>query len=271
MTKRHPTFYFDETPVVIQVESTLFKVHKYHLLESETFRDMSQILQSPSEETEEVTTTKHPLVLNSVTASEFEALLTMLYARRCSSVQSTLTPSMITSAYQLAHMWNFTDLQRYLLVQAEESLDDFEKIRFAKQFDVQGWLVPTYLNVCRRPTPPTTGEAARLGIDDLVMLFRLREEYRPWDPIGGSNPDLDDSNIYCGNCVGHSYLSSDVNPPNTTTDSIFTFYSSSPKCAKCGNQTRDHFKWSRPSGSNRPNRSLEDRIEQWVKGGCAPE
>ncbi|CAE6451038.1 unnamed protein product [Rhizoctonia solani] len=86
-------------------------------------------------------------------------------------------------------MWNFSDLQAYLLAQAETALDDVGKIEFAKEFNMKKWLLPAYLNLCRRSTPPTTDEATKLGVHSLLMVFRLREHYL-WFHLGDVQSDL---------------------------------------------------------------------------------
>ncbi|CUA72030.1 hypothetical protein RSOLAG22IIIB_04891 [Rhizoctonia solani] len=275
MATRHSTFYFDETLVVIKVENVLFKVHKYHLLQSETFSDMFRVPQTGN--SVEGATPENPIILNGVVAADFEALLTVLYARRCSNVQLTLTSSMIVSAFRLAHMWNFSDLRAYLLAQAEETLSDAEKIHFAKKFGIQNWLVPAYLNLCRRPTPPTTDEATKLGLEDVLMIFRLREQYRAWDPIWGSNSGSDDSEKFCDRCFGYSYHSSTVG----STSAPLSFGQPPPsagatpntnKCSKCDKDTKSYFRRNRFTGSNKSeNLSLEKRLEKWVEGGCEAE
>ncbi|CAE6489141.1 unnamed protein product [Rhizoctonia solani] len=276
MATRHSTFYFDETLVVLKVENVLFKVHKYHLLQSETFSDMFKVPQTG--DSIEGATPETPIVLNGVVAADFEALLTVLYARRCSNVQLTLASPMIVSAFRLAHMWNFSDLRAYLLAQAEETLSDAEKIDFAKKFGIQNWLVPAYLNLCRRSTPPTTDEATKLGLDDVLMVFRLREQYRAWDPIWASSSNPDSAEKFCDRCFGFSYHS----PSFGATSSPFTFAppsqpipsiasSSTHKCSVCDKDTRSYFRRNRLAELNNTEQSLEKRLEMWVEGGCEPE
>jgi hypothetical protein len=64
-----------------KVEDTLFNVHKYQLLKSETFSDMFKVPRGADGNPEEGASSEHPIVMQGVTASDFEALLTVLYAR----------------------------------------------------------------------------------------------------------------------------------------------------------------------------------------------
>ena len=63
-----------------QIEDTLFNVHKYQLMKSETFSDMFKIGGESDQEDVEGSSPKNPIVMSGVTASDFEALLTVLYA-----------------------------------------------------------------------------------------------------------------------------------------------------------------------------------------------
>ncbi|QRV93146.1 The BTB (BR-C, ttk and bab)/POZ (Pox virus and Zinc finger) domain [Ceratobasidium sp. AG-Ba] len=158
-TNRHSKFYFDSIVVTIQVEDTLFNVHKYQLMKSEAFSDMFKTVKSSTEGSEEGSSTENPIVLLEVSAVDFECLLTMLYAGRFSSQQPTLNASIITSAFRLANKWNFEDLRASLLSLAKEKLDVIDKIVFAREFGLTEWLVPAHTRLCLRPEPLNTEEA----------------------------------------------------------------------------------------------------------------
>lgn len=64
----------------VKIEDTLFNVHKYQLMKSETFSDMFKIASESSQESGEGSSPENPIVMSGVTASDFEALLTVLYA-----------------------------------------------------------------------------------------------------------------------------------------------------------------------------------------------
>ncbi|CAE6528683.1 unnamed protein product [Rhizoctonia solani] len=53
IVRQHEEFFFDDALVAIQIEDTLFNVHKYQLLKSETFSDMFKIPKVKYDKTEE--------------------------------------------------------------------------------------------------------------------------------------------------------------------------------------------------------------------------
>ncbi|CAE6499026.1 unnamed protein product [Rhizoctonia solani] len=135
--KRHPEFFFDNTLIAIQVEDTLFNVHKYQLVKSEVFSDMFNMPKSESDMPEEGSLPKHPIKLEGVSASDFVALLRVLYANQFSGSQITPEASLVIPAFRLANMFNFPELRSSLLPIAEKNLDDVDRIVFAREFDIK--------------------------------------------------------------------------------------------------------------------------------------
>ncbi|KAJ1305366.1 hypothetical protein OPQ81_000381 [Rhizoctonia solani] len=79
--KHYPEFFLDNTFVAIQMEGTLFNIHKYQLLRSGTFLDTVKVPKVSDGKQEERSSPEHPIETEGLKASEFEALLKMLYAR----------------------------------------------------------------------------------------------------------------------------------------------------------------------------------------------
>ncbi|EUC54513.1 BTB/POZ domain protein, partial [Rhizoctonia solani AG-3 Rhs1AP] len=142
--ERHPEFFFDNTLVAIQVEKTLFNVHKYQLVKSEVFSDMFGIPKPEGDQPEEGSSPENPIELKGVSAADFTALLRVLYASYFSSNPPAPEASLIVPAFRLANMFNFSQLRAFLLPFAEENLDDVDMIVFAREFDIKEWLVPAH-------------------------------------------------------------------------------------------------------------------------------
>lgn len=85
--------------------------------------------------------------------------------------------SLIIPAFRLANMWNFADLRAYLMPLAEKVLGDVDKIVFAREFQVDKWITPAYINLCRRTEPINSEEAAKIGLDGVLLISRTREEW----------------------------------------------------------------------------------------------
>ena len=63
-----------------KIEDTLFNVHKYQLLKSETFSNMFSEAEASGDDLEDGSSPENPIVMPDVAVSDFEALLKVLYA-----------------------------------------------------------------------------------------------------------------------------------------------------------------------------------------------
>ncbi|QRV93149.1 The BTB (BR-C, ttk and bab)/POZ (Pox virus and Zinc finger) domain [Ceratobasidium sp. AG-Ba] len=242
-TKRHQKFYFDNTLLVIQVEDTLFNVHKYQLLKSKVFADMFEAAQG---DPDEGSSPDNPIMLEGVSASDFECLLEVLYATtptsffsHFSTQQPAPEASLVIPAFRLANKWSFDDLRNYLLPLAEKELNDVDKIVFGREFDIKAWLAPAHSSLCLRNEPITDEEAAKLGTNSVALISRLREELRQ-----GTVPP---GNKTCCGCAGYS-----VNDG-----------AEEHKCHKCGGTSHVLTR-----GSDQPNRdAIVEKVQKWVDDG----
>ncbi|KAG8764181.1 hypothetical protein FRC12_008239 [Ceratobasidium sp. 428] len=236
LATKHSEFYFDDSLVVIQVEDSLFKVHKRQLMKSETFSDM---FSTPSGDIEEGTSPEKPIVLEGMAASDFGCLLKVLYASYFSTDRPKIEESLIVPAFRLANNWNFEDLRTHLLPLAEQTLEnDIDKIVLARECDIKQWLVPAHIRLCYRTEPFTTDEVVKLGVHSLLLITRVRDEiFRPV-------PTWESS--MCSGCMGYRVCS------------INSY------CAKCKIGTY----YLSPNGS-RPDEALVMlKVDQWVENGC---
>ncbi|CAE6523992.1 unnamed protein product [Rhizoctonia solani] len=252
--ERHSEFFFDNTLVAIQIEKTLFNVHKYQLAKSEVFSDMFKIPKPAGDEPEEGSSPEHPIRLEGVSASDFAALLKVLYASQFSSHQLAPEAPLVIPAFRLANMFNFSDLRAFLLPLAEKNLDEVDKIVFAREFDIEEWLVPAHVRLCQREKPLSVNEAKKLGVESVLILWRLREQYRT-RPASSMNA----SRYYCSSCSGINYND----------------YDSDGDCDACGGESRV----CRYEGPGRTaqdvtttidDEAIETELKKWVEEGYNP-
>ncbi|KDN37628.1 hypothetical protein RSAG8_10033, partial [Rhizoctonia solani AG-8 WAC10335] len=247
---RHPEFCFDNTLVAIEIENTLFNVHKYQLTKSEVFSDMFKMPKPKGDEPEEGSSLEHPIVIEGVSASDFAALLRVLYASHFSSNQPAPEASLIIPAFRLANMFNFSELRAYLLPLAEKSLGDADKIVFAREFNIKEWLVPAYTRLCEREERLSVEEARKLEVDSVLMISHIREQYR----CAGGGVALSGSafcfNIACGSRV---------------------IYGRNTRCGKC-NTGLDLYRvepGTTGANNNTNNTTIEEKVKQWVEDNYA--
>ncbi|KDN37629.1 hypothetical protein RSAG8_10034, partial [Rhizoctonia solani AG-8 WAC10335] len=96
-------------------------------------------------------------------------------------------------------MFNFPELQKYLLPLAEKNLDDVDKIVFAREFDIKEWLAPAHIRLCQREDHLSAEEARKLQVDSVLMISRMRDQYRTRSSAATTGT------VYCRNCIGVQY------------------------------------------------------------------
>ncbi|CAE6439410.1 unnamed protein product [Rhizoctonia solani] len=239
---RHPEFCFDNTLIAVQIENTLFNVHRYQLIKSEVFSDMFKMLKPEGDEPEEGSSLDNPIVIKGVAASDFAALLRVLYASLFSSHQPTPDAPLIVPAFRLANMFNFSELRAYLLPLAENSLGDVDKIVFAREFNIKEWLVPAYTRLCQREERLSIEEARKFDVDGVLMISHVREQNpsQKGVPISGSYYCYNRS---CGRVVD---------------------YGSDARCPGCQSSI-DLYRIEPRANGNADNTAIEAEVRQWVE------
>lgn len=99
-----------------------------------------------------------------------------MFTSHFSSCQPEPEASLIIPAFRLANMWSFSNLRAYLMPLAEKVLDDVDKIVLAQEFHIDSWVVPAYTRICQRSEPLNSKEAAKIGLEGVLLVSRIREE-----------------------------------------------------------------------------------------------
>ncbi|CAE6408909.1 unnamed protein product [Rhizoctonia solani] len=241
----HPEFFLDNTLIAIQIENTLFNVHKYQLAKSEVFSNIFKMPKHDDGEPEAGSSPEHPIMIHGAAASDFAALLKILYASHFSSNPPTLEVSLIVPAFRAASLLGFSELHTYLLPLAEKNLDDVDKVVFAREFGIKEWVVPALIRLCKREAVLGTEEARKLGVDSVLLIWRVREQHRiRTSPVVG--------NYYCNDCTGLI-----VNGVSAT-------------CSYC--RTKFGYLYRAGTIATNPNTydpALEVEVAKWVEDGYA--
>ncbi|KAH7338037.1 hypothetical protein B0J17DRAFT_628605 [Rhizoctonia solani] len=81
-------------------------------------------------------------------------------------------------------MWNFTELRACLLPYLEKTLNDVDKIVYAREFDIKEWVISVYTKLCFRTEPLNNEEAEKVGLKGVLLVFHLREDKGPLSYCG---------------------------------------------------------------------------------------
>ncbi|KAG8994017.1 hypothetical protein FRB94_010193 [Tulasnella sp. JGI-2019a] len=177
---RHEEYYIDDGNVIFQVETTLFKIHRFFFIRhSEIFQSMFTL--PPGEgNTAEGQCDEVPIYLPGTTAQEFEHFLWIFYSPDFGEYSAPADKW--CSILKLATQWEFASIRslaiRKLNELPDEAIQPADRIVIAHRFQLDGWLLKPYVNLICRPSPLTIEEGRKLGLEDVILLSRAREEIK---------------------------------------------------------------------------------------------
>ncbi|KZP08642.1 hypothetical protein FIBSPDRAFT_688608, partial [Athelia psychrophila] len=119
-----------------------------------------------------------PLILEDINVSHFDKFLSILYPYEYGLYTAT-TVDEWSNILHLADLWGFQSIRALAIKHLVPIASDIDKIVLGKRYAIGGWLVGAYTAVCKRVAPLTEEEGARLGVQDVVRIFTVREESRP--------------------------------------------------------------------------------------------
>ncbi|KAF8271073.1 hypothetical protein EI94DRAFT_1698379 [Lactarius quietus] len=232
---RHPRYFLPDGDVIIKVEDTMFRVHKYFLTrESKMFRSMFHgVTTVPcrdppgSSETNPVVlkatntqqTTYKPNVL--VTSEGFSDLLWVFYNPEYSVYTATIDKWQ--RILDLAQLWDFIQVERLCVRELEKlSIPPVEKIQIYQYFKIDPNLLHgSYVALTTRAEPLDTDEGEKLGLSTSLNIARARELARSpgaTDLFGSTTARLQESEVelVVRNVFGLQESASAQPPPQPT-------------------------------------------------------
>jgi hypothetical protein len=81
------------------------------------------------------------------------------------------------SVLHLSTRWGFASIRRLALGSIEPPTQH-DRLLLARTYSVDDWVIPALAGLCERTTPLTLTEARQMRIEDVVLVFTAREEFR---------------------------------------------------------------------------------------------
>ncbi|RDX39959.1 hypothetical protein OH76DRAFT_1366938 [Lentinus brumalis] len=170
---RHSTFYMQDEMIILRVENTLFRVHRYFLERDSTFfKDFfERTLGHGAGRTDDTA-----LRLKDVSRREFECLLHFLYNGAAGTPNDSILNLvlLLSTASALAFPAARTHAISALDA-ASPPLDPVERVFLAEKYTIPAWLRPAYVELCSRSHALEDAEAEVLGLQTTARLARARE------------------------------------------------------------------------------------------------
>ena len=94
-----------------------------------------------------------------------------------------LVPSLQTveewvSVLDLATLWDFETIRQGVIARLRQTASTVDRICVARRFDIEGWIQPAYIELCRRPASLTLAENTKLGMETATLLADVRVKMR---------------------------------------------------------------------------------------------
>ncbi|GBE77564.1 hypothetical protein SCP_0104420 [Sparassis crispa] len=174
---RHRSLYILDDTVVIRVEDTLYRVHRYFLKRhSSVFAGLFDLPPCPDKPVEG-SGDETPIHLQQVASIDFERLLSLFYPRNVQN-GDLATVDEWTSVLALASKFGFDEFRELAVARLSQIATPVDRIMLSRAYDMTGWLIPAYAELCKRDESLTLQEGLRLGMKDVIMLSHIRQTIR---------------------------------------------------------------------------------------------
>ncbi|KAK1224707.1 hypothetical protein PQX77_012380 [Marasmius sp. AFHP31] len=163
----------------VKVENQLFKIHRHFLRQESPIFD-SMFDSPPPVEGQEGETEDRPIILPEITCDQFVALMNYFYK---GTFFKTKEPGTSFKEYQdllsIATLYECSEARQKAILGVESyNPIAVEKIVLAEKYNVDHWLMPAYIQLCKRDSPLTRDEAWDIGLDKAIMIAAAREKIR---------------------------------------------------------------------------------------------
>ncbi|KAI5117946.1 hypothetical protein M0805_004711 [Coniferiporia weirii] len=159
-------FWFVDGSVVIKLRNTCYKVHN-SVLEAQSPSFCKELAPKAPEG-------HYHLLPTDILNADFELLLSFVYPTSFGPDFQCSTDEWLR-VLVISTRLGFTALRRAALNALAPVYDAVARIRLARAYGVDEWLVGAYHELCKRTEPLDLEEARELGLEDMVRLARARE------------------------------------------------------------------------------------------------
>jgi len=92
------------------------------------------------------------------------------------------------SILKLASKWEFQSLQKRAISELDSIATPIEKVVLGREYDIPELRLPAYIDLCKSLVPLTEDDGERLGLQDVIKIYRVRQELWGQDTIPSCIP-----------------------------------------------------------------------------------
>ncbi|KAK0226389.1 hypothetical protein IW262DRAFT_1361691 [Armillaria fumosa] len=208
--------YYWET-IVLQVEDTLIRVPKHHLVgHSEVFDSMLSLPQGKNDP--EGISDEKPIQLAGIKKVDFDRLLQIIYPIDNSRVPD-LSVNGWVSVLALSNLWRMsvrkTAIER--LTSRLSQISPVDRIILGRRYSVASWISSGYEELASRAGVVSLEDAERIGLGTALRIEHIRESL--FTGPGRTNQQQNRGSHYCNNCGNYHCSTSGTTPATPPFDS----------------------------------------------------
>lgn len=177
MPNRHEEYYFDDGSIVLLVEDTLFRVHRYYFTrESQIFADMFSLPTGSPSGLAEGQSDSSPIDIPGVTKKEMESFLGFVYFGMHDENTFSLESWIALLSFSTRFICDKIRARSVREIESFQSqLDPVERVVLAVRHNVPRWLNGAYQELCQRTNTLSEEEGEKLGLSTVIKLMKARE------------------------------------------------------------------------------------------------
>ncbi|KAI0060616.1 hypothetical protein BV25DRAFT_1807240 [Artomyces pyxidatus] len=174
LVEKHHRFFFEDGNLIFTVEGILYCVHRYYFVRDSPY--FASRLPAPDARTGSTTFDPTDEIWRGITGADIDAFLSILFPLNFDSCDICSVEAW-ASVLHLSTKWGFASIRRLALRNLVPITDALpvERLRLAREYAVEEWILPALTALCTRPTCPTLEEARRMVDADVVVVYTVRE------------------------------------------------------------------------------------------------
>ncbi|KZP03805.1 hypothetical protein FIBSPDRAFT_807466 [Athelia psychrophila] len=116
------------------------------------------------------------MALANVSTHDFDLFLSILYPTSFGAYPAS-TVEEWAGILHLADKWSFQSIRALSITQIAPIASPIDKIVFGRLYNINEWLTGAYHAVCTRPDALILEEGRRLGVDDVIQINAIRQDF----------------------------------------------------------------------------------------------
>ncbi|TFK62676.1 hypothetical protein BDN72DRAFT_848422 [Pluteus cervinus] len=166
----HERFYLIDDFVVLEVESTLFRLPAFILRSnSPKLKQLIGNNQGPSP--------TRRIELKSISVIDFERFLLVLLPAQAGEYEVAL-PGEWASVLKIANVLDFPAIRKLAMAQLESVASPIDRIVLGRKYEFSKLVASGYVELCQRKAPITLLEGHSLGMSDVIDISSIRHHLR---------------------------------------------------------------------------------------------